>query len=103
MERELLRQLHSGRKSLVPRKPCGNDPNVANSVEVIKEFGRLVKDVQSRSKRLVQLLWMHYKAEMHSVYGRMNRALLEWTMRKYKKFRQRRKRAWDWLAQIAKR
>jgi len=45
----------------------------------------------------------YYKAEMHSVYRRMNRALLEWTMRKYKRFRQRRKRAWNWLIQIAKR
>ncbi|WP_198023083.1 group II intron maturase-specific domain-containing protein [Paenibacillus zanthoxyli] len=45
----------------------------------------------------------YYKAEMHSVYRRMNRALLNWAMRKYKRFRQRRKRAWDWLSQIAKR
>jgi RNA-directed DNA polymerase len=45
----------------------------------------------------------YYKAEMHSVYRRMNRALMNWAMRKYKRFRQRRKRALDWLNQIAKR
>ncbi|WP_010503612.1 group II intron maturase-specific domain-containing protein [Paenibacillus elgii] len=41
----------------------------------------------------------YYKAEMHSVYRRMNRALMNWAMRKYKRFRQRRKRALDWLNQ----
>jgi RNA-directed DNA polymerase len=33
----------------------------------------------------------------------MNRALMCWAMRKYKKFRQRRKRARDWIEKIAQR
>ena len=39
-----------------------------------------------------------YKSELYSVYRRMNRALLYWAMRKYKRFRKRRKRALEWLA-----
>lgn len=45
----------------------------------------------------------YYKAELHSVYRRMNRALVHWAMRKFKRFRQRRKHAHDWLRLIAKR
>ena len=44
-----------------------------------------------------------YKSELYSVYRRMNQALIKWAMRKYKRFRQRRKRARDWLGNVARR
>jgi len=44
-----------------------------------------------------------YKSELYSVYRRMNQALIKWAMRKYKRFRQRRKRARNWLSNVARR
>lgn len=42
-----------------------------------------------------------YKSGMYSVYYHLNRALVRWAMRKYKKLRARKLRAHNWLGRIA--
>jgi RNA-directed DNA polymerase len=44
-----------------------------------------------------------YKSAMYSVMGHMNRALVLWARRKYKKLSRHRRRAEHWLGKIAKR
>jgi len=44
-----------------------------------------------------------YKSAMHSVMRHMNRALIHWARRKYKKLSHHRRRAEYWLGKIAKR
>jgi RNA-directed DNA polymerase len=50
--------------------------------------------------------WAHYygsfyKSGMYSIYWQMNRALIRWAMRKYKKLSKRKQRACRWLGRIA--
>jgi RNA-directed DNA polymerase len=44
-----------------------------------------------------------YKSAMYSVMRHMNRALIQWARRKYKKLSRHRRRAEYWLGKIAKR
>ena len=44
-----------------------------------------------------------YKSEMYSVMRHMNRALIRWARRKYKKLSRHQRRAEYWLGKIAKR
>ena len=44
-----------------------------------------------------------YRSEIYSVLHQVNRALVRWAMRKYRKFARRGKRARDWLDGIARR
>jgi RNA-directed DNA polymerase len=44
-----------------------------------------------------------YKSELYSVLRHMNRALVHWARRKYKKLTRHRRRAENWLGKIAKR
>jgi len=44
-----------------------------------------------------------YKSEMYSVLRHMNRALIRWVRRKYKKLARHQRRANDWLGKIARR
>jgi RNA-directed DNA polymerase len=43
-----------------------------------------------------------YKSGMYSIYHHVNRALIRWAMRKYKKLRAHKLRAHNWLASIAR-
>ena len=43
-----------------------------------------------------------YKSELHPVLNQLNGSLQRWAMRKYKKLRRRRRRAFYWLGRIAK-
>jgi len=43
------------------------------------------------------------KSELYSVLKHMNRALVRWVQRKYKKFEIHKRRATDWLGKIARR
>jgi RNA-directed DNA polymerase len=44
-----------------------------------------------------------YKSELYCVLRHMNRALVRWVQRKYKKFARHKRRAQDWLGKIARR
>lgn len=44
-----------------------------------------------------------YKSELYSVLKHMNRALVRWVQRKYKKYEIHKRRATDWLGKIARR
>lgn len=44
-----------------------------------------------------------YKSELYSVLKHMNRALVRWVRRKYKKYTRHQQRAENWLGQIARR
>ena len=44
-----------------------------------------------------------YKSEMYSVLRHMNRALVQWARRKYKRLNRHRRRAEHWLGRLAKR
>jgi len=44
-----------------------------------------------------------YKSELYSVLRHMNRALIRWVRRKYKKFARHQRRAAYWLGKIARR
>lgn len=44
-----------------------------------------------------------YKSELYSVLKHVNRALVRWVQRKYKKFEIHKRRATDWLGKIARR
>jgi len=51
--------------------------------------------------------WANYygrfcKTEMYSVYQHLNRALVRWARRKYKKLKTQKRRAYGWLGRIAK-
>jgi RNA-directed DNA polymerase len=51
--------------------------------------------------------WANYygrfcKSEMHPVYQHLNRALVRWAMRKYKKLKTHKGRAYNWLGRIAR-
>ncbi|KZE70484.1 hypothetical protein AV654_06260 [Paenibacillus elgii] len=68
---------------------------------------KLEKTLEDLSKMFIPVLrgWVnfngrYYKAEMYSVHRRSNRAMVNGAMRKYKRFRQRCKRALDWLAKL---
>jgi RNA-directed DNA polymerase len=43
-----------------------------------------------------------YKSELHPVLNQLNGSLQRWAMRKYKKLRRRRRKAFYWLGRIAK-
>ncbi|PIP84004.1 MAG: hypothetical protein COR54_06475 [Elusimicrobia bacterium CG22_combo_CG10-13_8_21_14_all_63_91] len=45
----------------------------------------------------------YYKSALHPVFKPLNRALVKWTMRKYKRYRDRQRRATHWLGQVAQR
>ena len=45
---------------------------------------------------------LFYKSEMYSVLKHMNRALIRWAQRKYKKLAGHKRRASDWLGKIAR-
>ena len=44
-----------------------------------------------------------YKSALYPIFNQLNGALQRWAMRKYKKLRRRRRRAFYWLGRIAKR
>lgn len=44
-----------------------------------------------------------YKSELYSVLRHLNRALVQWVRRKYKKYNRHKRRANDWLGTIARR
>jgi RNA-directed DNA polymerase len=44
-----------------------------------------------------------YKSEMYTVLRHMNRALVQWARRKYKRLNRHRRRAEHWLGRLAKR
>lgn len=44
-----------------------------------------------------------YKSELYSVLRHLNRALVHWVRRKYKKFNRHKRRAYDCLGRIARR
>lgn len=46
---------------------------------------------------------LFYKSELYCVLKHMNRALVRWVQRKYKKFARHKRRAQDWLGKIARR
>jgi RNA-directed DNA polymerase len=43
----------------------------------------------------------YYKSELYPIFDQLNRILLKWAMRKYKKLRNRKRRARYWLGRIA--
>jgi RNA-directed DNA polymerase len=43
-----------------------------------------------------------YKSALYPIFNQLNGALQRWAMRKYKKLRRRRRRAFYWLGRIAK-
>jgi len=43
-----------------------------------------------------------YKSDMYSIYYHLNLALIRWAMRKYKKLRAHKLRAYSWLSRIAR-
>jgi RNA-directed DNA polymerase len=45
----------------------------------------------------------YYKSELYSSFRNLNRILMKWVMRKYKKFRGHRRRAMYWLGRLARR
>jgi RNA-directed DNA polymerase len=45
----------------------------------------------------------HYRSALHPVFKPLNRALVKWAMRKYKRHRDHQRRATHWLGQVAQR
>ena len=43
----------------------------------------------------------YYKSELYPIFDQLNRILIKWAMRKYKKLRNRKRRARCWLGRIA--
>jgi hypothetical protein len=44
-----------------------------------------------------------YKSALYPIFNQLNGALQRWAMRKYKRLRRRRRKAFYWLGRIAKR
>jgi RNA-directed DNA polymerase len=44
---------------------------------------------------------MYYKSALHPIFNQLNRALIKWAMRKYKRLRNRQRKAYHWLGRIA--
>jgi RNA-directed DNA polymerase len=44
----------------------------------------------------------YYKSALYSIFNQLNRALIKWAMRKYKKLRTRQRKAYHWLGRIAR-
>ncbi|MCW9066785.1 MAG: hypothetical protein OQJ78_10875, partial [Ignavibacteriaceae bacterium] len=48
------------------------------------------------------ILARFYKSALSPIFKQLNRSLQRWAMRKYKKLRGRKRRAYHWLGRIAK-
>jgi len=44
----------------------------------------------------------YYKSALYSIFNQLNRALIKWAMRKYKRLRNRQRKAYYWLGRIAR-
>src|SRR5438105_3417913 len=43
-----------------------------------------------------------YPTALHRTFGPLNRRLVQWARRKYKRFRERQRQAWTWLRRLSR-
>jgi hypothetical protein len=68
--------------------------------KTLEDLSRMFKPV---IRGWVNYYGRFYKSELYSVIVHMNRALVRWAQRKYKKFARHQRRATHWLGKIARR
>lgn len=66
----------------------------------IEEISRMLNPV---IRGWINYYGRFYKSELYTVLRHMNRALVQWVRRKYKRFNNRRRRAEYWLGRLARR
>jgi RNA-directed DNA polymerase len=104
-------------KSRWNRYFVGFTPAVSNkAVKSIREVIRNWKIHLMSDKSIIDLSrmlnpvirgWINYygkyhKSALYSIFNQLNRALIKWAMRKYKKLRARQRKTYHWLGRIAR-
>jgi RNA-directed DNA polymerase len=68
-----------------------------------KSIFDLSMDVNPVIRGWINYYGKYYKSALHPIFNQLNRALIKWAMRKYKKLRNRQRKAYHWLGRIARR
>lgn len=69
-----------------------------NAVELVD----LARSFNSEIRGWVNYYGRYYRTALQRVFCHLNRRLVRWTQRKYKRYRGHEGRAWDWLRRIAR-
>jgi RNA-directed DNA polymerase len=90
----------------VSRKAAKAILTEVRSWEIQQASGQELEDLSRRHNAVirgwVQYYGRYYRSALHRVFRPLNRRLVRWAQRKYKRFRTHEQRAWHWLRRVAR-
>jgi RNA-directed DNA polymerase len=66
-----------------------------------KELSDLSRMFNQKIRGWVTYYGRYYPSELHRVFKPLNRRLMRWAQRKYKRFKTHQRQAWEWLRRVA--
>jgi len=86
----------------VSNKAAKSIRETIRSWRIHKRSDKSIHDLSRIFNPVVRGWINYYKSALYSIFNQLNRALIKWAMRKYKRLRNRQRKAYYWLGRIAR-